>query len=188
VPRRTRWRGKGHEFMGREGRTPVRKPQAGQRNFGEPFRLGGGGLRRAKALANLNRGRGDTGTYSGELDRAESVGHRASTADRRDRAPARQNWPNTGRNRENWARGRVSHLGAELGEAWSGLWRAGWPGTRARVSGGEDRARERARVCEMRRGRARGTGGALRRELGAWAGVVAEKSGDVRECARAGPR
>jgi hypothetical protein len=34
----------------------------------------------------------------------------------------------------------------------------------------------------------RGTGGALRRELGAWAGVVAEKSGDMRECALAGPR
>jgi hypothetical protein len=35
---------------------------------------------------------------------------------------------------------------------------------------------------------ARGTGGAIRRELGAWANVVAEKSGNVRECARAGPR
>jgi hypothetical protein len=34
----------------------------------------------------------------------------------------------------------------------------------------------------------RGTGGALRRELGAWAGVVAEKPGDVCECACAGPR
>jgi hypothetical protein len=33
-----------------------------------------------------------------------------------------------------------------------------------------------------------GTSGALRRELGAWAGVVAEKPGDVRECACAGPR
>jgi hypothetical protein len=33
-----------------------------------------------------------------------------------------------------------------------------------------------------------GTSGALRGELGAWADVVAEKSGDVRECARAGPR
>jgi hypothetical protein len=32
-----------------------------------------------------------------------------------------------------------------------------------------------------------GTGGALRRELGVWAGVVAEKSGDVRECALASP-
>jgi hypothetical protein len=37
-------------------------------------------------------------------------------------------------------------------------------------------------------GASAGTGGALRRELGAWVGVVAEKSGDVRECARAGPR
>jgi hypothetical protein len=34
----------------------------------------------------------------------------------------------------------------------------------------------------------RGTGGALKRELGAWASVVAEKPGDVRECACAGPR
>jgi hypothetical protein len=37
-------------------------------------------------------------------------------------------------------------------------------------------------------GCARGTGGALRRELGAWAGVVAEKFDDVRKCARADPR
>jgi hypothetical protein len=34
----------------------------------------------------------------------------------------------------------------------------------------------------------RGTGRAIRRGLGAWAGVVAEKPGDVRECACAGPR
>jgi hypothetical protein len=34
----------------------------------------------------------------------------------------------------------------------------------------------------------RDAGRALRRELGAWAGVVAKKSGDVRECALAGPR
>jgi hypothetical protein len=27
----------------------------------------------------------------------------------------------------------VSHVGAELGEAWRGLWRARWSGTRARV-------------------------------------------------------
>jgi hypothetical protein len=32
-----------------------------------------------------------------------------------------------------------------------------------------------------------GTGGAIRRELGAWVGVMAEKPGDVRECARASP-
>jgi hypothetical protein len=51
-----------------------------------------------------------------------------------------------------------------------------------------DRAQQVVELHEMRLGRARGTGGALRRELGAWVGVVAEKSGDVRECARAGPR
>jgi hypothetical protein len=33
-----------------------------------------------------------------------------------------------------------------------------------------------------------GTGGAQKGSWGAWAGVVAENSGDVRECARAGPR
>jgi hypothetical protein len=65
----------------------VRKPRAGRRNFGGPFRPRGGGLRRAKALANFSRGRGDTGTYSGEVDRAKSVVHRASTAGRRGRAP-----------------------------------------------------------------------------------------------------
>jgi hypothetical protein len=77
----------------------------------------------------------------------------------------------------------VSHLGAKLGEAWSGLRRAGWTGTRVRVSGGGWR-----REGEAERNEARGVRGALSRELGAWAGVVAEKSGDVRECARAGPR
>jgi hypothetical protein len=33
-----------------------------------------------------------------------------------------------------------------------------------------------------------GAGGALRGSWGAWVGVVAVKSDDVRECARAGPR
>jgi hypothetical protein len=49
----------------------------------------------------------------------------------------------------------VSRLGAELGEAWSSLRRAGWPGTRARVlvaAGGVGRARGRVKLCEMRRG------------------------------------
>jgi hypothetical protein len=75
--------------MGREGRTAVRKPRAGQSNSGEPFRPRGGDLRRAKAWASFSRGRGDTGTYSGELDRAKSAGHHASMADRRGRAPAK---------------------------------------------------------------------------------------------------
>jgi hypothetical protein len=40
-------------------------------------------------LVGFSRDRGDPGTYSGELDRAKSAGHRASTADRRGRAPAK---------------------------------------------------------------------------------------------------
>jgi hypothetical protein len=75
--------------MGREGRTAVRRPRAGQRNSGEPFRPRGGVLRRAKAWVGFSRGRGDTGTYFGELDQAKLAGHRASTADRRGRAPAK---------------------------------------------------------------------------------------------------
>jgi hypothetical protein len=66
----------------------VRESRSGRSNFGERFRPWGGDLRRAKAWAGFSRGRGDTGNYSSELDRAKSAGHRASTADRRGRAPA----------------------------------------------------------------------------------------------------
>jgi hypothetical protein len=59
-----------------------------RRDSNETFRPQGGGLRRSKAWASFSRGRGDTGSYSGELDRAKSASHRASTADRRGRAPA----------------------------------------------------------------------------------------------------
>jgi hypothetical protein len=67
----------------------VGRPRAGRSNSGERFRPRGGDLRRAKAWAGFSRGRGDTETYSGELDQAKSAGHRASTADRRGRAPAK---------------------------------------------------------------------------------------------------
>jgi hypothetical protein len=67
----------------------VRKPRVGRRNSGELFRPRGGDLRRAKAWSNFSRGRGDTGTYSSELDWAKSAGHRASMADRHGRAPAK---------------------------------------------------------------------------------------------------
>jgi hypothetical protein len=90
TPRRTQWRGRGHESTGREGRTAVRRSRAGQSNSGEAFRPRGGDLRRAKAWASFSRGMGDTGTYSGELDRAKSAGHRASTAVRRGQAPAKE--------------------------------------------------------------------------------------------------
>jgi hypothetical protein len=64
------------ESLGRAGGTPVSHSGHGE-----------GVLRRSKALANFSRGRGDTGTCSGELDQDKSAGHRTSTADRRGRAP-----------------------------------------------------------------------------------------------------
>jgi hypothetical protein len=67
----------------------VGRPRAGRSNSGEPFRPWGGDLRCAKAWASFSRGRGDTGNYFGELDRAKSAGHRASTVDCRGRAPAK---------------------------------------------------------------------------------------------------
>jgi hypothetical protein len=67
----------------------VRESRAGRRNSGERFRPRVGDLRRAKAWASFSRGRGDTGTYSGELDWAKSAGHHASTADHRGRALAK---------------------------------------------------------------------------------------------------
>jgi hypothetical protein len=75
--------------MGREGRTTVRRSRTGRSNSGEPFRPRGRGLRGAKAWASFSRGRGDTGTYSEELDWAKSAGHRVSTAAHRGRAPAK---------------------------------------------------------------------------------------------------
>jgi hypothetical protein len=72
-----------------------------------------------------------------------------------------RNWTNTWHNKGNWARGRVSHLEAELGEALSGLWRARWPGTRARVSGGGWRRGQSAREGEAARNEVRGVRGAL---------------------------
>jgi hypothetical protein len=67
----------------------VRESWASRGNSGERFQPRGGDLRRAKALAGFSRDRGDTRNYSGELYWAKSAGHRASTADRRGRAPAK---------------------------------------------------------------------------------------------------
>jgi hypothetical protein len=67
----------------------VRRSRVGRSNSVEPFRPWGGDLRRTKALSNFSRGRGDTRTYTGELDQAKSVGYRASTADRHGRAPVK---------------------------------------------------------------------------------------------------
>jgi hypothetical protein len=75
---------------------------------------------------------------------ATARARRTATAEHR----RRRNWPNIGCNKGNWARERVPHLGVELGEAWSGLRRAGWPGTQVRVSGGGWRRGQSAREGE----------------------------------------
>jgi hypothetical protein len=80
--------GKSHESTVRGGRTAGRRSQADRKNSGEAFRPRGGDLRRAKAWESFSRGRCDTGAYTGKLDQAKLVGHRASTADRHGRAPA----------------------------------------------------------------------------------------------------
>jgi hypothetical protein len=49
MPRRTQWRGKGHESANRGGRTAGRRPRADRRNSGKAFRPQGGGLRLGKA-------------------------------------------------------------------------------------------------------------------------------------------
>jgi hypothetical protein len=63
-------------------------PRAGRRNSGEPFLPQGRDLRRTKALANFSRGKDILGANSGEPNRAQSAGHRASAVDRRGQAPA----------------------------------------------------------------------------------------------------
>jgi hypothetical protein len=88
MPRRTQWRGKGHESADRGGRTVGRKPWADQRNSGEGFRPLGGGLRRAKAWEGFSRKRGTLGTHIGALVRAKLAGHCVGVADRHGRAPA----------------------------------------------------------------------------------------------------
>jgi hypothetical protein len=103
----------------------------------------------------------------------------------------KQNWPNIGRNKGNWARGWVSHLGAELGEAWSGLRRAGWPETRARFSSGGWRRGQSTREGEAVQNEVRGVRGALvGLYRGSWArGRVSWlRNPATCECACAGPR
>jgi hypothetical protein len=137
----------------------VRRSRAGRSNSGERFRPRGGDIRRAKAWAGFSRGRGDIGNYSGELDRAKSAGHHASRWTAAVEHRRKQNWTNTGRNKGNWARGRVYHLGAELGEAWRGLQGAGWSGTRAWISGGVWRQEQSVREDEDVKNEARGVRG-----------------------------
>jgi hypothetical protein len=78
--------GKRPQIHGQRGENDGEKVSGGPEKLRTAIPATGRGL---KALANFSRGRGDTGNYSSELDRAKSVGHCASTADRRGRTPAK---------------------------------------------------------------------------------------------------
>jgi hypothetical protein len=56
------------------------------------------------------------------------------------------------------------------------------------AAGGDGRARERVKVCEMRRGVCAGRRRGYKKGVGRVGSVMAEKPGDVHKCARAGPR
>jgi hypothetical protein len=109
-------------------------------------------LRRAKAWEGFYRGRGDTGTYTRALDRAKLAGHRAGAADRHSRGPTMPKLAEHRAESRKLGTGKGVSPRGRARVAWRGLRRAGWPGKRARVSGGVGRARERVELCEMRRG------------------------------------
>jgi hypothetical protein len=118
-------------------------------------------------------------------------GHRAGlswldiawgAASRHSRNPVRPNWLRSGANKENEARGRMSHLRTELGVAWRDLWRVGWPARRERNSSEAERREQCAREDELaqnevgERVRVRAV---LKRELG----CVGRRRGRESRCA-----
>jgi hypothetical protein len=118
-------------------------------------------LRRAKAWEGFKRGRGDTRTYTRALDRAKLVGHRTGATNRHGRAQSEigeirhgQRCLTSGR-----SSGWLSEVSGELD---------GWGSERGSptVSGGVGRARERAELCEMRRGSECGRWRGSKRDLG----------------------
>jgi hypothetical protein len=124
----------------------VRKPRAGRSNSGEPFQPWRGVLRRAKAVANFSRGRGDTKTYSGELDRDKSAGHRASTGEGeigRAQGAIRENGHGDGCLTSGRSSGRLGAVSGELDGQERGR------GSSVAASG-VGRAREGVKLREMR--------------------------------------
>jgi hypothetical protein len=116
--RRTRWWSCGHEIEVREGGTVEEKLRAGRGNSSEEFRSPGEAIGHDRAWASSSRGGGALWAKVRALDGVGLAGHREGTESKRGRTPARPNWLKAGANRVKQARGRVSHLGAELGVAW----------------------------------------------------------------------
>jgi hypothetical protein len=95
----------------------------------------------AKAWASFSRGRGTLGTNTEELDWAKSAGHRASTGE-----------AEIGR-----AQSAIGKLGTGTGVSPRGGARGGLARSPA-TAGGVGRARDRVKLCEMRRGASAGRG------------------------------
>jgi hypothetical protein len=117
-------RGCGHETEVREGGTVEEKLRAGRGNSGEEFRPPREAIDHDRARAKSSRGGGALWAKAGALDGVGLTGHRAGAASKRGRTLERPNWLKAVANRVKQARGRVSHLGAELGVAWRGLQQA----------------------------------------------------------------
>jgi hypothetical protein len=121
MTRRTRWRGRGHETGIRERETAGKKLQAGRGNSGEEFRPPGEAIDRDRARSSSSGGGGALWTNTEALNGVRPAGRRVGATSKCGHKPVRQNWLKAGANRKNQARGRVSHLGAELGVAWCGF-------------------------------------------------------------------
>jgi hypothetical protein len=98
------------------------------------------------APARIRECHGSTPGYGTGLSWLDTA--RGATS-KRDQTPARPNWLRSGANKENQARERVSHLGTELGVAWHGFRRAGWPTRRARNFGEHERREQNTREGEL---------------------------------------
>ena len=107
-------------------------------------------MRHAKAWEVFSRGRGDTGTYTGALDRAKLAGHRVGAADRHGRAPA---MPKLAEHRAKLGKLSTSKGVSPRGGARGGLaqspasWMAGEVGAGLRWRLAAWAERERGRSC-----------------------------------------
>jgi hypothetical protein len=143
--------------------------RAGRGSSSEEFRLLGEAIDHDRARASSSGGGGALWANVEALDGVGLAEHRANTASKRGRTPARPNWLHVGVNKENQAREQTSHLEAKLGVAWRGSWWIGWPARRARNSGEAERRDQSAREGELARN---GAGervqvrAVLKRELG----------------------
>jgi hypothetical protein len=104
-----------------EGENGGEKVSGGSKELLRGIPARGRGLEGAKAWESFSRGRGDTRTYTGELDRAKLADHRTSTADRHGRAPV---MPKLAKHRAKLGKLSTGKGVSPRGGAWGGLARS----------------------------------------------------------------